>query len=162
MVRTAVPEHEGVGSPARGSQLGILTVTRAVIALGVLAAHLWAQAPARDFLSHREHGKRLLASGEFDQAGAEFQAALRLDPRSHEIRNYLGLCWVGKNDPAAAVKEFREALRLKSDYVEARSNLGAALLRNGNPRAAEAELRLAAEQAPSSPDIYYRLLSLAK
>ena len=70
----------------------------------------------------------MVASGEIDRAIAEFQAALKLNPRSYELHNFLGVCWVAKDDLGAAIREFREALSLNPGFGEARSNLGLSLI----------------------------------
>src|SRR2546427_7036739 len=51
---------------------------------------------------HHQQGIRLLSSGQFDQAVAAFEAALRSNADSAEIHNHLGLAWIGMNDLARA------------------------------------------------------------
>lgn len=92
---------------------------------------------ARDqALKHRAIGEAFLKMQRFNEAVAQFQAALRLDADSADAHYDLGLAMFaqGKDDQAAA--HFSEAVRLDPGSSEAHNNLGGALARLG--RAAEA------------------------
>jgi tetratricopeptide (TPR) repeat protein len=63
--------------------------------------------------------------GQLDEAAAEYQAALRVNPNVPEVHYNLGLVWSrmpGRLTDAAA--EYQAALRLRPDYADAHNNLG--------------------------------------
>ena len=65
--------------------------------------------------------------GRRDDAIAQYEAALRLNPDSAEVQNNLGHAWSqipGRLDDAIA--QYEEALRLQPDFAEAHNNLGVA------------------------------------
>jgi tetratricopeptide (TPR) repeat protein len=69
--------------------------------------------------------------GRLPDAIAEFQAALRADPRFAEAHNNLGraLSRLPGRMPEA-IAEYRAALQIKPDYAQARANLEAACAQN--------------------------------
>jgi Flp pilus assembly protein TadD len=85
-----------------------------------------------------------------DGAIAEFQEAIRLDPKDADAHGYLGaaLCY-GKRDYEAAIIAFKEAIRLDPKDASFHCNLGVALFRNGDPDGAIAELRVAIRLDPN-------------
>ena len=76
-----------------------------------------------------------------DQAAAQFEEALRLDPGHAEAHNNLGIALGAQGRRDEAVAQYREALRLKPDFAEIHFNIAMALLnRPGKSGEAEAEL----------------------
>jgi glycosyltransferase involved in cell wall biosynthesis len=61
-----------------------------------------------------------------DEAAALFRQVVRLDPRSKEAHNNLGVIAFEKKDYQEAVGHFATALQLDPTYVDARKNLDAA------------------------------------
>jgi tetratricopeptide (TPR) repeat protein len=79
--------------------------------------------------AHNNLGYLLNASGRVPEAIAQFEKALRLDPKYIDAHNNLGSALQdlpGRLDDAIA--HYREALRLKPDYPEVHWNLGNAWL----------------------------------
>ncbi len=59
----------------------------------------------------------------FDEALAEFQQALRLDPNSARTHFMLGMTLLKLDRRAAAATHFAEALKRQPDYPEARQQM---------------------------------------
>src|SRR5262249_45609994 len=59
------------------------------------------------------------------------RTALRLEPRSSEAANNLGLVVLAQGKTDEAILQLREAIRLKPDYAMAWNNLGNALRERG-------------------------------
>jgi Flp pilus assembly protein TadD len=95
-----------------------------------------ALAPGADYL-HNNLGYNLLMQGKNDAATAEFQAALRLNPRSVVARNNLSLALANK--PEQAVQN----LLAVTDTASAHNNMAALLIEQGRYEEARKELDLA-------------------
>jgi len=94
--------------------------------------------------------------GKNDAAAAEFQEALKLNPRSQVARNNLGMAlankpdqaavnWQSLGDPAAAHNNMAATLIQQGRYAEARRELDLALGYNRNYSAALNNLKLVSE-----------------
>jgi predicted O-linked N-acetylglucosamine transferase (SPINDLY family) len=83
------------------------------------------------FEAHFQRGLALVQNGDYVQAVASFQEAVRLRPESAAAHNNLGNVFVEQGRPADAVKSFRQALLYRPDFASAHSNLGEALRRQG-------------------------------
>jgi Flp pilus assembly protein TadD len=114
-----------------------------------------AQAPQMDSL-HNNLGYNLLMQGKNDAAAAEFQQALKLNPRSQVARNNLGMAlankpdqtavsWPSVGDPAAAHNNRAALLIQQGHYEEARKELDMALGYNRTYPAALNNLKLVSE-----------------
>jgi predicted O-linked N-acetylglucosamine transferase (SPINDLY family) len=79
-----------------------------------------------------QRGLSLAQRGQYEDAVASFQEALRLKPESASAHNNLGNLFVELGRLDEAVGSFRHALRYKPDFVSAHSNLGEALRRQGH------------------------------
>jgi predicted O-linked N-acetylglucosamine transferase (SPINDLY family) len=93
------------------------------------------------FEAHFQRGLTLAQNGQFEEAVASFQEALRLRPESAAAHNNLGNVFVEQGRVDDAVRSFRQALRYKPDFVSAHSNLGEALRRQGHLEEAVASFR---------------------
>ncbi len=73
--------------------------------------------------NHYNVGNACQRQGEYDEAVAAYQAALRIDPTDSDTHNGLGNVYSdqGRLDDAIAV--YREALRANPDYAPAHYNL---------------------------------------
>ena len=97
------------------------------------------------------------------EAVAEIQTALRINPNDAEAHNNLGYAWQRLGRFADAVGEHQEALRLKPDLTGAYNNLGAALLAIGRPDEAIAQYTEALRLQPNDAGIRANLgLALAR
>jgi tetratricopeptide (TPR) repeat protein len=122
----------------------------------VRAREHYAQATAlqRDDLRyHHNFGLLLLKQGELAAAGDEFEAVVRLNPRSEDAWYNLGLARLRTGQPARAEQALRSALALNPRAADSRAQLGTASWEQGrigeamaqwqaalgvNPREAEA------------------------
>ena len=73
--------------------------------------------------------------GRFDDAIAQYAAALRINPRDGAVRNNLGRALEGLGRLAEAAAEYRAAMQLRPDLVEPRVNLARVLGARGAPPA---------------------------
>lgn len=60
--------------------------------------------------------------GQVDRAIADYDDALRVDPKQPDALNARGELWRGKGDARKALADFSAALKLKPDHIAARAN----------------------------------------
>ncbi len=97
---------------------------------------LWTRALAGapgNFVVYNNLGNALLRSGKVDEAIAQYQTALQIEPYYAESYNNLGFAFLQQGRLDEAIAEYQTALRIKPDYANAHFNLGDALVRKGNP-----------------------------
>ncbi len=99
--------------------------------------------------------------GEFDKAIAEFEAAVRLNPRYFFALNNLGNIHGKKKDYPKAIHYFKKALAEKPGYPPALYNLARALHLTGRPDQALASYRKAVAGDPFLKEAFYNLAHLA-
>lgn len=80
---------------------------------------------------HHLYSSYLCAAGQFDQAIAEAQQALALDPLSLQYSRSLGICFYYARQHDAAIAQFREALELEPNNPSVHEILGEVLARQG-------------------------------
>lgn len=76
---------------------------------------------------HLTNGIAALEKGEIDAAGAEFRAALKLDPDNADAHSDLGYVHAMRKEYEEAIRENREAVRLAPNRADVLRNLGLAL-----------------------------------
>ena len=69
--------------------------------------------------------------GEYDQAIADFTAAIELNPQYAQAYNSRGLAYLRQGDYDRAIADYTAAIRLNPQYVEAYKNRGFAYYRQG-------------------------------
>jgi tetratricopeptide (TPR) repeat protein len=157
----------------RRSTPGMLTLALAglpvciVIGLGVLtwnqvqvwhdSARLWSYTVAIGYgspIAHNNWGAALNDQGNWPEAIAHFQQALRLNPDYAEAYNNWGLALAYQGKPAEAIVHFQQALRLQPDYADAHNNWGAALNNQGNWPEAIAHFQQALRLKPDDADAH--------
>lgn len=99
---------------------------------------------------HARQGAELLSQGRWDEAIAEFNAALRTDPRRTDTHANLGMAYYFKGDSASAIPAFQEALRLEQGRVDAQHGLGLALYDRGDFAGAATAFRVSSQQNPAA------------
>jgi predicted CXXCH cytochrome family protein len=82
------------------------------------------------------------------EAKTSLEAAVKLDPESTDLRNYLGSLYMGTGDAAAAEREFREAVKINPAVGEYRAKLAALLASRGEIAEASYQAKAAVEAAP--------------
>ena len=83
------------------------------------------------FGAHYNLGLALATRGRTDEAIAEYEKALRIQPASAETYYNLGNAFAERGLVDEAIARYQAALALKSDYAEAHDNLGIALASRG-------------------------------
>lgn len=86
-------------------------------------------------------GTESLMKGQFVDALASLQKAVKLDPEQASIWSNLGLAFAGNDQLKKAEECWKKALELDPNWTDARANLGALYLKEKNPRKAEWELK---------------------
>ncbi len=85
-------------------------------------------------------GGALARSGQVDRAIADYDDALRLEPKQPDVLNARGELWLRKGDRPKALLDFSAALKLQPDHAGARANhksLAAELERLGAQKAVD-------------------------
>jgi tetratricopeptide (TPR) repeat protein len=96
-----------------------------VLVLGVLVAFPLSGAAQTNRASQSiDLGDDWMDKGKYDEAIAEYSAALRLDPGSARAFNNRGFAWYKLGIKGKAVEDFSEAIRLRPGYVQALNNRG--------------------------------------
>ena len=106
---------------------------------------------------HLDMGFDYLDQGQFDQAIAEFQTAIQLDPDDANAHYNLGLAYQkqDKLDEAAAANQ--EAIQIDPDLADAHNNLGLIYDTQGKPDQAIAEYQEAIRIDPDDDTAHYNL-----
>lgn len=86
--------------------------------------------------------------GEYQEAIASYQQAIKLNSQLSKPHNNLGLAYAASNRIADAVTEFKQAVQLRPDYAEAHYNLGVAYLQLGRKAEAEEQHRILLKLKP--------------
>jgi len=94
-------------------------------------------------LRHDAVARILYDLGRPDEAAAEYERSLALNPSSASTHYNLGVAYSARNRRDEARREFEAALRLDPDYAQAHNNLGALLFLAGETTEAAAHYRRA-------------------
>jgi tetratricopeptide (TPR) repeat protein len=104
------------------------------------------------FLLHNNLGVELFRQGRYDEAGAEFEAAARIEPRYGTTINNLGAMLERKGEDMEAEDAYRRAIA-SSEYELAYVNLAKLLLRTGRTTEAKDLLLDARRRYPFNDEI---------
>jgi len=85
-----------------------------------------------DAVSLNISGDKLYQEGDVDNAIAEFEKALLIDPQNVNVSNSLGVCYSSKGEHRKALEEFKKVMALTPDDVMARYNAGLSYLMIGD------------------------------
>jgi len=94
-------------------------------------------------------GNSLLQAGRRDEAIAQFQQALKINPRNAEANNNLGYVFYKMGRYQEAMVQFQQALQLDPRFAEAHFNLGTVLLQQGQWDEATAHFQQALQINPN-------------
>jgi tetratricopeptide (TPR) repeat protein len=119
-----------------------------------------AAATANLAIAHAAVGDLYQEEGAWDEAAAQFSAALGLRPRFHDIRNKYAAALLALDRIAEAITELERILDWSPRFVGARLNLGLALYRLGRHDEAAAEWQTCAGQEPDNAQVraYLRMI----
>jgi tetratricopeptide (TPR) repeat protein len=140
------PTHAAVGDPAQclgGQETPALTVEHCTEALG--ATGLSDDKRAACFT---RRALAWMAQGRIDVAGADIDAAIRLDGNSSWAYNGRAVLSMQKGQVDQAIADYGRAVQLKPGYAFAWANLGNARLIKGDPERALQDLDEAVRLAP--------------
>lgn len=110
-----------------------------------------------DWQDHKRKGIQMYQTGRYDEALAEFKAAIALNPNDAVAFNNAGLASVALNNLAEAEGHIKTALRLAPDYPEALNNYGSLLIQRGIPAQAIVLLKKAVSIRPDYADAQLNL-----
>lgn len=108
------------------------------------SATLWTHTLActsDNFMAHYGLGHALFDQGKVEEAIAQYQAALEINPDYAEACNNLGNALLQEGKVDEAIAHLQRALQINPDYAEACNNLGNALLQQGKVDEAIAQLQ---------------------
>ena len=107
-----------------------------------------------NFIAHYGLGYALFQKGKVEDAIAQYQKALEINPDYAEACNNLGNALLRQGKVDEAIGLLQKALQLKPDYAEACVNLGNALLQLGKADEAIAQLQRALQLNPDSANAH--------
>jgi tetratricopeptide (TPR) repeat protein len=118
-----------------------------------------AAAPA-SAVTHNVLGVVLDRGGRSDQALAEFEAAIKLDPKLVSARNNIGGILAEKGKTSEAIKQFEVVLGIDPTHVQAHFNLGSLFAERGDFEKAVTHLVAARRSSPDDPQVALALLKV--
>jgi len=121
---------------------------------------LWRATLARNpdcWMACNNLGFVLIQKGEVDEAMAQFQKALEINPQDPPTWNNVGNVLFHWGKVNEAVPYFQKALQLNPDYTEALNNLGSALLQEGKVDEAMAQFQKVLQINPDSVEAHGNL-----
>jgi tetratricopeptide (TPR) repeat protein len=101
-----------------------------------------------NYTAHNNLGDALFQRGGVDEAIAQYQTALQIEPDYSFACYNLGNALLKKGRADEAITQYRTALQIKPDYVEAHDNLGNVLLQKGRVDEAITQYRTALQIKP--------------
>ena len=113
--------------------------------------------PALTFYSQVNDAEDLAAKGQLDEAIAEWEKALAIEPENGRAHNNLGVLLARQGRYAEAIPHYEEALKLDPQYFAIHHNLGRALAAVGRLDEAIAHLETALEHSPDRADVHQSL-----
>jgi Tfp pilus assembly protein PilF len=104
-------------------------------------------------------GTESIMAGQFTDALASLQQAVKMEPNSPKIWTNLGIAYGGKGELKKAEESWKKALKLNPEWTDARANLGALYLQTKRYNEAEKQLKTALEDLAyeNSAQVHYNL-----
>ncbi len=119
-----------------------------------------AATPTLSANEHIDRGVEYLDQDQLDQASAEFQAAIQLDPENANAHYDLGVVHYKQDEIEEAMAAFQQALQLDPDHGPAHNNLGLVYEKLGEMEAAAAEYEAAIQANPDDDTAHYNLAGI--
>lgn len=102
-------------------------------------------------------GTCLMTLNKVEEAEADYEKALEMEPANLEARYNLGFIKESKNDLKAAIEHYKQAVLIAPNHAWAHNNLGNCLTRSGKKKEAVEHFKLASENAPNHIESRYNL-----
>lgn len=102
-------------------------------------------------------GLAFLRKGMYDEAIAEFEDAIVLNPKNSIVYNNLGKAYLGVKKYDEAIGVLEEAISLSPRFADFHNNLGLAYLHKSQCKKAVERFKKATEQNPYYADAYFNL-----
>jgi len=113
--------------------------------------------PTLSAADHIDLGLDYLDQGQFDEAIAAFEAAIRLDPDDALAHYNLGRIYYLQDQMEQAAAAFEEAIQIDPEMAEAHTNLGAVYRAQGKTEEAIAACETAIQLDPNDDMAHYNL-----
>src|SRR5262249_49306799 len=104
--------------------------------------------------AHVARGYAYHLKKDYDKAIADFDKAIRLNPKEAMAYNNRGNAWVEKRAYPKAIADYTEAIRLDPEFTEFINNRGSAYRKNGDVKKALADHEKAIQVNPKDPNSY--------
>jgi tetratricopeptide (TPR) repeat protein len=121
---------------------------------------LWSDTLAKNpncWLAYNNLGNAFLQKGQMDDAMAQFQEAIKINPGYDASRVNLGNALVKKGQVDDAIAQYQQVLESNPDYAAARDSLGTALFQKGQVDDAVTQYQKALEINPNNAIVHYNL-----
>jgi tetratricopeptide (TPR) repeat protein len=153
--------RKGLLGVLMGLVVAIMTVCTSVqISYWRNSESLWMHALActsDNAIAHDNFGSALFQKGRVDEAIAQYQTALQIEPYNAAAHNNLGNALLKKGRVDEAIAHYQTTLQIKPDNAEAWYNLGNALLKKGRVDEAIAPYQAALQIKPDNAEAWYNL-----
>lgn len=152
------PERS-MDSSMRGNGARVLSCTLLAVLVFGAAAPAAESVPQNSGVAraHFKEAQRLLSQGNADAALAEAEEGLKLEPRSVEGLDLVGIIYVAKQDYAQAVETFERALKMDPRSARTINSLGNSYLAQGQVEPAEKAFRETLRYHPADREANYNL-----
>jgi len=114
---------------------------------------LWSDTVAKNpdcWVGHSNLGSVFVQKGQADDAIAEYQKALEINPNYADAHNNLGFVFLEKGQANEALEQFQKALEINPNYSEAHNNLGNVLFQKGELNEAIEQYQMAVKFDPNN------------
>jgi len=102
--------------------------------------------------THLDHGRACLDKGKYDDAIADYDKAIALDPNVATAYTNRGVTYGRKGDYDRAIADYTKAIAIDANHANAYYNRGVAYEKQGDKEQAIAEYRKVLEIGPSDQD----------
>ncbi|MEN6406216.1 MAG: tetratricopeptide repeat protein [Thermoguttaceae bacterium] len=112
---------------------------------------------SQNYRAHTMLGNALARQGRTNEAVAEFQRALAIQPDFADASYNLGVAAAAQGRPDRAIFYYRKAIAASPDHANAHNNLGAALMQFGRIDEAMKHCQAALQANPELSEAYFNL-----